>query len=510
MRLSRLLTEIGPHDGPARGADPEVASLVYSSREAGPGSLFVAVRGLKTDGHLYVADALSRGAVAVVAEEEVPCGGAVLVRVPDSRRALAAISCAFHGHPARTLRMVGVTGTNGKTTTSYLIESVLAAAGFQVGVIGTVNYRFGGRTLPAPQTTPESLDLQRLLREMLEAGVTHVVMEVSSHALDLKRADGCPFDAAVFTNLTRDHLDYHRDMESYFAAKQRLFTELLSEGPPKGRGRAVVNLADPWGARLWEVAGQAHLGYDRLGYGTPEADIHPGEVRSGFTGTCATLATPAGEMFVCSPLLGRHNADNIMAAVGAGLALEVDPKAIARGIAALTSVRGRFQPVPNSAGIHVLVDYAHTDDALSHALGSLRQMGAKRLTCVFGCGGDRDRGKRPLMGRAVGRLADLAVVTSDNPRTEEPAAIIADILPAFKGLAVPRLEPGECAGRRGYTVVVDRAEAIGLAIRQAAPGEVVLIAGKGHEDYQIVGTARRHFDDAEVAAQVLLGLEAAA
>jgi UDP-N-acetylmuramoyl-L-alanyl-D-glutamate--2,6-diaminopimelate ligase len=313
--------------------------------------------------------------------------------------------------------------------------------------------------------------------------------------------DGCLFDVAVFTNLTRDHLDYHRDMERYFAAKRRLVAELLSTNAAKGPGRAVINLADPCGRRLCEID------CSRLGFGPPGSDIYPTQFKADFAGLAATLATPAGEMEVRSPLLGHHNLDNIMAATGVGLALGLSPEDIVRGLANLAAVPGRFQPVPNAAGLHVLIDYAHTDDALRHALTSLREIGASRLTCVFGCGGDRDRGKRPLMGRAAAELADLVVVTSDNPRTEDPEAIIQGILPGLSGLK--RLAPEECAGRKGYTVVVDRAEAINLALRQAARGEVVLIAGKGHEDYQIVGQTKRHFDDAEVAAGALRALEAA-
>jgi UDP-N-acetylmuramyl-tripeptide synthetase len=486
----------------AGSAEIDIACVAYSSRQASPGGLFVAVRGLHTDGHRFAGEAVSRGAAAVVCEEELPGLRCPQVIVPDSREALSRLACAFYGHPAKRLRLVGITGTNGKTTTSYLVESVLSAAGCRVGVIGTVNYRYGGRTQPAPQTTPESLDLQRLLAEMLAAGVTHVVMEVSSHALDLRRVDGCPFDVAVFTNLTRDHLDYHRDMERYFAAKRRLVAELLSTNAAKGPGRAVINLADPCGRRLCEIDCR------RLGFGPPGSDIYPTHFKADFAGLAATLATPAGPLEVRSPLLGHHNLDNIMAATGVGLALGLSPSDIVRGLANLSAVPGRFQPVPNAAGLHVLIDYAHTDDALRHALTSLREIGASRLTCVFGCGGDRDRGKRPLMGRAATELADLVVVTSDNPRTEDPEAIIEGILPGLAGLE--RLAPEECAGRRGYTVVVDRAEAIALALRQAARGEVVLIAGKGHEDYQIVGQTKRHFDDAEVAAGALRALEAAA
>ncbi len=483
-----------------RGDDSlPVPGVAYHSREVVPGGVFVALQGLATDGHLYVPAALEQGARIIVSERELSLpGGVTLVQVPDARLALAHLSAAFFGHPSRELTLIGITGTNGKTTTAYLLEAILTAAGHRVGVLGTVNYRLGERRWPAPVTTPESLDLNRYLREMRRAGATHAVMEVSSHALDLKRVDRVAFDAAVFTNLSQDHLDYHRDLETYFQAKSRLFLDILGDGG--SRGLAVLNVDDPWVRRLWPRVPGPVLTCGRHF----EARVRPVWAEFRPDGLTARLTTPWGELTVRSRLVGPFNLANILAAGAAALGLGVKPEAVVEGVAGLTGVPGRLERFGPPEGPHIFVDYAHTPDALASVLAALTTLGFGRLITVFGCGGDRDRSKRPLMGQAAAEGSRLVIVTTDNPRTEDPLGIIADI---EEGLAEAGLKPvGLAAIRRGepgYLVVPDRREAIRLAVRLAGPGEAVLVAGKGHEDYQIWGTRRIHFDDREEVCQAL-------
>lgn len=479
-----------------------VSGLAYHSQRVKPGEVFVAIRGFQTDGHRYLAQAWEQGAVALIVEDDqwVP-PGAVYVKVPDSRRALAQLAARFYDHPSRDLTVIGVTGTNGKTTTTYLLEAIWRAAGRHVGVIGTVNCRFNGRTLPAAVTTPESLDLQQLLAEMRSGGVDCAVMEVSSHALALDRPYGVEFAAAIFTNLTQDHLDFHGDMTAYFTAKRRLFVELLTARNGK-RGLAVINADDPWGKRLIREVQPPCLTY---GF-QPDKEIHPVAYRLTTAGLEAELQTPWGRLAVWSPLLGRYNLANIMGATAAALGLGIAPTAVAAGLAQLTGVDGRLEPVRVPGQPLVLVDYAHTPDALHQVLQTLQQLDFARIITVFGCGGDRDRQKRPLMGQAAALGSDLVIVTSDNPRTEDPLAIIADIEAGLRELGWPRLTPeeAEVASARGYLKVPDRREAIRLAVNLARPEDVVLLAGKGHENYQIIGTTRIPFDDRLVARQALL------
>jgi UDP-N-acetylmuramoyl-L-alanyl-D-glutamate--2,6-diaminopimelate ligase len=423
-----------------------------------------------------------------------------VVRVPKARLALAHISAAFYDHPSRELTLVGITGTNGKTSTTYLLEAILGAAGCRVGVVGTVNYRVGESTWPAPVTTPESLDLQRLLREMRTRDVTHVCLEVSSHALDLNRVDGAVFAAGVFTNLSQDHLDYHRDLEEYFAAKSRLFLEILANGRPARGGLAVLNLDDPWGLRLKDAVQAPALTYGCH----PESRVRPLSHRFRQDGLQARLTTPAGEVEIASRLVGPFNLANILAAAATALALGIDPDIVARGIAALPGVPGRLERFGPPAGPGVFVDYAHTPAAVTQALAALETLNFSRMITVFGCGGDRDRTKRPLMGRAAAAKSQLVIITSDNPRTEDPLVIIREIVPGVEAGGRPRLTPARARrGEAGYLVVPDRREAIRLAVALAHPGEAVLVAGKGHENYQIWGTERRHFDDREEVAQAL-------
>ncbi len=380
--------------------DVPVTGVAYHSREVTPGGLFVALKGCRTDGHLYLAASLDAGARVVVTEQELaPPPGVTVVRVPQARLALAHISAAFYDHPSRELTLVGITGTNGKTSTTYILEAILNAAGCRVGVVGTVNYRVGESTWPAPVTTPESLDLQRLLREMRTRGVTHVFLEVSSHALDLRRVDGAVFAAAVFTNLSQDHLDYHRDLDDYFAAKSRLFLEILANGRPSQKGLAVLNLDDPRGRELKDAVRDPALTYGLH----PDSLVRPLSYRFRQDGLEAHLTTPAGEVEITSRLVGPFNLANILAAAATALGLGIDPDTVARGIAALPGVPGRLERFGPPAGPGVFVDYAHTPAAVTQALAALQTLNFSRLITVFGCGGDRDRGKRPLMGHGCGR-----------------------------------------------------------------------------------------------------------
>ena len=494
MKLSAIIAGTGARGDV--GTDPDVSRVTGDSREVGPGAVFFALPGSRADGHDFAAEAARRGAVAIVAERAVACAPALLLLAPSARRAMAVAAANFHGRPADRLRVAGVTGTNGKTTITYLVEACAREAGIPTGVIGTVTHRFPGVERPASHTTPESTAVQALLAEMRDAGAKLAVMEVSSHALAQERVAAIRFAAAGFTNLTRDHLDFHGDMESYFAAKRRLFAEHLVEG-----GVAVVNARDPWGARLADQLGPGRRVWR---YGTRAEDaLRAEDVDLGLEGIRARFVTPAGAFEIRSPLVGAHNVENLLCAAGLALALGIPPDAVARALSSSPGAPGRLERI-DGRGIAVFVDYAHTDDALVRALAALRAASPRRLLCVFGCGGDRDHGKRPLMGRAAGDAADLVVVTSDNPRTEDPDAIIAEIVPGVETAGLGRLTPAAARdGARGYVVVPDRRAAIALAVAVARAGDAVLVAGKGHEDYQIVGTEKRHLSDREEARRAL-------
>jgi UDP-N-acetylmuramoyl-L-alanyl-D-glutamate--2,6-diaminopimelate ligase len=483
--------------------NPDVAirGIAYHSRSVEKGFLFAAICGNREDGKRYIPEAIERGAGAILVDEPIDLGGAVQVIVPDVREALARMAAAFYGDPSAALTVIGITGTNGKTTVSYLLEAILKEGGWRVGVMGTVNYRFGGRVFPAPTTTPESLDLQRHLAAMREAGMTHAVLEVSSHGLDLQRVRACDFDGAVFTNLSRDHLDYHGTIDRYFQAKRLLFTQSLRESRKRGRF-AAINVDDPRGEELTRVAEGEVWSYAV----EKRAQVWPEAFSEGPQGLRARIRTPRGALEVVSPLLGRHNLYNILSAVATGEALGIPHEVLSAGILRLRSVPGRLEPVGADCGIRVYVDYAHTPDALERALHCLRPIAARRLLVVFGCGGDRDRGKRPAMGEIAARGSDLAVITSDNPRTEDPLAIIEEIEKGMAKTGAKKLSPEDA--RRdpkvsGYLVLPDRKEAIQWAIQAAQEGDLILIAGKGHEDYQIIGERKIHFDDREEAAAAL-------
>jgi UDP-N-acetylmuramoyl-L-alanyl-D-glutamate--2,6-diaminopimelate ligase len=508
MTLGALLAALGdPVSGPppsldAAAADRPVKAVAYDSRKAAPGSVFVALKGQKADGRAFAAQALGKGATAVVAETAPPPDvTAPWIVVRDARLAMARLAAAFYGHPSRDLAVIGITGTNGKTTTAYLVSALFEAAAVRCGMLGTIVYRAGAEERAADRTTPESVDVQQLLREMVSRQCGACAMEVSSHALALRRVDETRFAAAVFTNLTRDHLDFHGDLESYFAAKRRLF-EML--GPDAA---AVINIDDPRGASL------AGLGGRTLTYAIDRpADIYPSKLTQTIRGLAFEAITPAGSIEVRSRLVGRPNIYNTLAAIGAAVACGLPNDAVARGIAALEGVPGRFQIVSGEGDdITVVVDYAHTDDALKNLLETARPLATARLITVLGAGGDRDRTKRPLMGHVAARLSDLVILTSDNPRSEDPAAIIEEIR---RGVAVPaeRTRPADSReSQANYTpptatahlAITDRALAVERAIALARPDDVVLIAGKGHEKYQVIGDREIPFDDVDVARRAL-------
>ena len=485
IRLLKLLRGAETEGALAHG-DLEIAEVAYDSRKVKPGTLFVAIHGEKTDGNEFIAEAIARGAVAIVSEQarresipaEVPW-----IKVPFARRALALIAANYFGRPAEVLKLVGVTGTNGKTTTSFLVDSILRAAGCEVGLLGTISYRLVREARPAIHTTPESLDLQNFLADVVRAGGTHAVLEASSHALAQDRLWGCPFAVAIFTNLTRDHLDYHKTLDDYFAAKRRLFEGTGAAAP----GTGVVNRDDAYGKQLAGLAART------LTYGLePGADITTRKPALSFSGLEFTAETPIGKIEVRSPLVGRINVYNILAAIGAGVALGLPMDVISTGIAQLASVPGRFERINADQPFLVIVDYAHTDDALRNLLSTAKELNPDgRIITLFGCGGDRDRAKRPLMGEAAGRLSDIVVLTSDNPRSEDPLLIIND---AIVGLQRTNTK---------FLVEPDRERAIEIALDQARPGDIVLLAGKGHETTQVLRDRTIDFDDRQMARQML-------
>ncbi len=466
----------------------ELAGVAYDSRRVAPGMAFVALRGLKADGLSFVPEAMQRGAAVIVSESPRPDGIDIpWVAVRDGRLALALAGAEAHGHPSREIPVVGVTGTNGKTTVTYLLAAVLDAAGLTPGVLGTVLYRIGSQAREAARTTPEASDVQALLREMVATGDRACVMEVSSHALALRRVDSVRFAAGVFTNLTRDHLDFHADMESYFAAKRRLFEMLGPDAP------GIINADDPRAAALTAACSRV------ITYGIQKpADVRPENLVMDLAGVRFTATTPAGPLEIRSAMVGRPNVYNLLAAIATASALGLPREAIAGGLARQTGVPGRFEIVSTAGdGVTVVVDYAHTDDALRNLIETARPLAAGRVITVFGCGGDRDRTKRPLMGMVAARLSDVVVITSDNPRSEDPAAIIDEIR---RGIPA-----GEAASDRTpeVTAVVDRAAAIEKAVTMARPGDVVLVAGKGHEKTQHIGDRVLAFDDADVSRAAL-------
>jgi UDP-N-acetylmuramoyl-L-alanyl-D-glutamate--2,6-diaminopimelate ligase len=494
MNFSQLLrgTDVSPC-----GGDPEIKGLDYNSRRIQPGWAFVAMRGESSDGNRYIDAALKHGAVAVVTDSqgEQPRSGVAWAVMPHGRRALGAMSANFYGCPAEKLKIIGITGTNGKTTTTFLCESILGRCGRPSALIGTIEYHVpvSGdqlKVLPSPHTTPEALELNQVFAEAVDGGATHAVMEVSSHALAQERVWGIPFEVAVFTNLTRDHLDYHQDMASYFEAKSMLFSGCGSRAPRA----AVINADDEYGRRLAQSRNSS--GEQAILYGIEGGDFRAGNVDLKQEGTTFELMTPSGSVKIETALIGRVNVYNILAAAAATFACGCSLQQIAEAIRGFKQVPGRFEKVDCGQPFTVVVDYAHTDDALRNLTAIAREFATRgaqagRVITVFGCGGDRDRTKRPLMGEAAGQGSDFVVLTSDNPRSEDPQQIMADALPGLKKTDAR------------FEVEPDRRKAIGLALHEARPGDIVLIAGKGHEKTQITREGVFPFDDVQVAREAL-------
>lgn len=470
----------------------EITGVSIDSNKVKEGYLFVALKGEKADGHRYIESAFRNGAKAFLVEDqpEKIYPGVSVIEVGDSRESLARVSANFYGHPTKELCLAGVTGTNGKTTITYLLESIWKAEQKRPGVIGTIEYRFGDKKIEAPMTTPESLDLMRIFREMRDSGADSAAMEVSSHAIDRKRVLECHFDAAVFTNLTQDHLDYHGTIENYFNAKKRLFTELLRRSDKKNKF-SVINMDDPYGREIAKVAPETVITYSVR---DKSASVFAERLRVSEDGISALVNSPYGSLEIESQLFGEHNLSNILGAVSAALSLGSSAGSVERAVSSFSAVPGRLERVENPLGFRILVDYAHTPDALRNVLLAVRPLTKGNLILVFGCGGDRDRTKRPKMGIIGRELSDVLIVTSDNPRTESPKEIIDEI---ERGVFE------SSSDGRPYFRISDRKEAIKKAIGMAGENDTVLIAGKGHEDYQIIGTKKFPFDDRTVARGIV-------
>ncbi len=483
MKLSELIRGLTVLE--TRGdMNVAVKSLTHDSRQAVPGALFVAVRGHQVDGHRFLPEVVRQGVAGLVVEQAISDPIPQVV-VADARVALAQLASCFYQEPSRKLRVIGITGTNGKTTLTYLLESILQAAGRQVAVLGTINYRRSGKIIPAPNTTPDAADLQRHFRDMVAEGVTDVVMEVSSHALDQGRVFGVHFDVAAFTNLTQDHLDYHPSLDHYFASKLRLFTHHLATSA-KPKRLAVVNGDDPRSAVIAKNYPGTTL---TVGFGGT-CDLRPSSYELRPEGILAQVLLGGKVLDLESPLIGTFNLENILLAVGIAHGLDISDEAILAGLKNLRGVPGRLERIDNQRGLQIFVDYAHTPDALTRVLQELRPLTKGRLLTVFGCGGDRDRSKRPLMGTAAARGSDQVIVTSDNPRTEDPNQVISEITQGMHGLG-------------SFQVVPDREQALSTALQLAQSGDTLLVAGKGHEDYQIMGTQKVHFSDQEMLRKFL-------
>ncbi|MFH0771823.1 MAG: UDP-N-acetylmuramoyl-L-alanyl-D-glutamate--2,6-diaminopimelate ligase [Candidatus Omnitrophota bacterium] len=483
MRLSQLLNRIEYESSVASLDEIEIKGIACDSKAVSDGYLFIAIAGTKSDGHIFASEAAKRGAVAVVLQKDIDlCARVAKIFVKDTREALAVIASEFYGRPSENMTCVGITGTNGKTTILYLIDSVISAAGHKAGIIGTINYRIGERVIPAINTTPGPAELFSFMSEMRQCSIDYAVMEVSSHSLVQKRVKGIDFSVAVFTNLTGDHLDYHGTLEKYFDAKAMLFEEL------GGHSCAVINIDDPWGRILLKRAKGKILTYGV----TPEADFSAGEIELSLNGTVFAVKTPDGKVKVASSLIGLHNVYNITASIAAGIALGFSLEMIKSGVEAVSAIPGRLEAINAGQSFKVFVDYAHTDDALYNVLSALKPLIKNRIILVFGCGGERDRSKRPRMGKVASEFADLLIITSDNPRGEDPKAIASEIVSGVK--------------TRNYIIILDRLQAIREALSSAQENDCVLIAGKGHEPYQVLKDTTVAFDDRKTARDILCAL----
>lgn len=489
QKLNDMLTLL-PNVQVQGASDIVIDAITADSRKAGPGTLFVCLDGHRVDGHNFIYQAYSLGAVAVVLEKDVPVpSGMTVVRVQNTRQAMQLITPFFYDYPSRKMRMIGVTGTNGKTTTTHLIRDILTKAGYKVGLVGTIHVLIGETVLPAQNTTPDVAELQGLLQEMVTAGVDYVVMEVSSHALELGRTVGCEFDTAVFTNLTQDHLDFHGTFDNYLQAKTKLFNNLGVQAIKSGK-HAVINVDDAVASQLKQQSPCSVISYGAKGQG----DIIASDINVKADGVRFTITGDFGTMELALKITGLFNVYNAMAAFGAATAEGIDPATIGQALASFRTVPGRFELVDEGQSFAVIVDYAHTADGLENILKTARQFAEKRMIVVFGCGGDRDKTKRPIMGRLACQYGDIILVTSDNPRTEDPIAILRDVEAGILEAVT--------AGKQ-YEIIVDRREAIAKAIGMAQPQDIVIIAGKGHETYQILKDKTIPFDDREVARLVI-------
>jgi UDP-N-acetylmuramoyl-L-alanyl-D-glutamate--2,6-diaminopimelate ligase len=486
LELATLLTDAHCQPDKPTGGKATVTGLTWDSRLVRPGYLYVALSGVNHNGNDFIDDAIKRGAVAVISELSPHAHVAIpMIQVPDGREALAALACSFFNHPSKALQTIGVTGTNGKTTVAFMVRRILEASGQRTGLLSTVHYEMGDRTIPATRTTPEAPAIASMMAQMVKEGCQAAVMEVSSHALVQKRTQGIEFDAAIFTNLTPEHLDYHGSMDAYFAAKRTLFQQTLERGK---MGAAIINIDDRWGEQL---AYEPEMDATRLTYGVhPDADIQASDVQMSVRGSRFHVSTPWGDCDVFLKLLGRFNISNALAAIAACGRLGVSPDVAEKALGAMVNVPGRLEEVHVSQPYQVFVDYAHTGDALANVLPALREISSGRLILVFGCGGDRDRSKRAVMGRVAAELSDFSFVTSDNPRDEDPATIVDEILEGFV----------DC---ENYEVVLDRHDAIASALEMADVGDIVLIAGKGHETFQEVRKQTIPFDDRRVIKSIL-------
>ncbi len=492
MKLKDVLknVEIEQLTGSRDSGETEIIGIALNSQNVKRGSLFIAIKGTTADGHVYAVSAVENGAAALLVEEvseEIRNLAVPVAKTKDSRVAAAKVAANFHGHPSLEMKLVGVTGTNGKTTVSHMIEAVWTAEGLNSGLVGTIENRYMGKNSSASLTTPDPVSLTRMLREMRNSEVTNVVLEVSSHALDLRRVDSCHFDAAIFTNLTQDHLDYHLTLEDYFRAKERFFTEVLEQSEKK-EVYSIINADDAFAKRIRFPKKSEKITFSTQ---NKRSEVFAKQFTIDSRGIKASLATSWGRVELDSKLMGKHNLYNIMAAAAALLALGSSPETVSKELSALERVPGRLEKIENDLRTDVFVDYAHTPDALHNVLGCLKPFCAKKLITVVGCGGDRDRKKRPIMASVAKEHSDTLIVTSDNPRTEDPGKIIADMVEGIKD------------EDSGIFVISDREEAIKHAVDIAEPGDVILIAGKGHEDYQIIGDKKFHFDDREMAKKHL-------